>query len=192
MPSVPSVRLFLIRIRHYRQPTMIRASVVRVNLEISLPQFQRHCLNQPQIALARQALVGDRKRRIKPWPPCPATPLQHAFIVANAQLRPCSRGSEKLPHPASRMPRRSAHETAHIPVRPGLRSLPARTFDFLAYLFSLCLSSIWSGRRGSNPRPTAWKAVTLPLSYSREKQFVSSQFSVISLSCRWKPNLNSA
>ena len=24
-----------------------------------------------------------------------------------------------------------------------------------------------SGRRGSNPRPTAWKAVTLPLSYSR-------------------------
>ena len=25
----------------------------------------------------------------------------------------------------------------------------------------------WSGRRGSNPRPTAWKAVTLPLSYSR-------------------------
>src|ERR1700682_6119885 len=26
---------------------------------------------------------------------------------------------------------------------------------------------LWSGRRGSNPRPTAWKAVTLPLSYSR-------------------------
>src|SRR5262249_25843703 len=28
-------------------------------------------------------------------------------------------------------------------------------------------NQIWSGRRGSNPRPTAWKAVTLPLSYSR-------------------------
>ena len=27
----------------------------------------------------------------------------------------------------------------------------------------------WSGRRGSNPRPTAWKAVTLPLSYSRPR-----------------------
>jgi hypothetical protein len=27
----------------------------------------------------------------------------------------------------------------------------------------------WSGRRDSNPRPTAWKAVTLPLSYSREQ-----------------------
>src|SRR5215468_1757144 len=30
------------------------------------------------------------------------------------------------------------------------------------------MSSVsWSGRRDSNPRPTAWKAVTLPLSYSR-------------------------
>src|SRR6185312_65039 len=28
-------------------------------------------------------------------------------------------------------------------------------------------SVIWSGRWESNPRPTAWKAVTLPLSYSR-------------------------
>src|ERR1700730_5264058 len=32
---------------------------------------------------------------------------------------------------------------------------------------------LWSGRRGSNPRPTAWKAVTLPLSYSR--QFLTSE-----------------
>ena len=30
----------------------------------------------------------------------------------------------------------------------------------------------WSGRRGSNPRPTAWKAVTLPLSYSRLRNLV--------------------
>src|SRR5208282_4302160 len=35
---------------------------------------------------------------------------------------------------------------------------------------------LWSGRRGSNPRPTAWKAVTLQLSYSRpRKPAVSSQ-----------------
>src|SRR3954451_8958849 len=25
----------------------------------------------------------------------------------------------------------------------------------------------WSGRRGSNPQPTAWEAATLPLCYSR-------------------------
>jgi hypothetical protein len=31
----------------------------------------------------------------------------------------------------------------------------------------LCCLSIWSGRRESNSQPTAWKAVTLPLSYSR-------------------------
>src|SRR5437870_13247304 len=30
-----------------------------------------------------------------------------------------------------------------------------------------CAKKSWSGRRGSNPRPTAWEAVTLPLSYSR-------------------------
>ena len=27
----------------------------------------------------------------------------------------------------------------------------------------------WSGRRGSNPQPTAWEAATLPLSYSRSR-----------------------
>jgi hypothetical protein len=38
-------------------------------------------------------------------------------------------------------------------------------------IFTSCVlpltSHAWSGRRDSNPRPTAWKAVTLPLSYSR-------------------------
>src|ERR1700761_1699292 len=29
------------------------------------------------------------------------------------------------------------------------------------------VDQIWSGRRGSNPQPTAWEAATLPLSYSR-------------------------
>src|SRR5487761_872554 len=28
---------------------------------------------------------------------------------------------------------------------------------------------VWSGRRGSNPQPTAWEAATLPLSYSRSR-----------------------
>ena len=31
---------------------------------------------------------------------------------------------------------------------------------------SLCLQ-VWSGKRGSNPRPSAWEADALPLSYSR-------------------------
>ena len=44
------------------------------------------------------------------------------------------------------------------------------TFAWLANRAHVSLTSVsegWSGRRGSNPRPTAWKAVTLPLSYSR-------------------------
>src|ERR1700758_3614500 len=41
-------------------------------------------------------------------------------------------------------------------------------------------SEFWSGRRESNPRPTAWKAVTLPLSYSRENPAVSSLLSALS------------
>ena len=36
---------------------------------------------------------------------------------------------------------------------------------------SLLLLEIWSGRRESNPRPTAWEAVTLPLSYSRSVEW---------------------
>jgi hypothetical protein len=45
--------------------------------------------------------------------------------------------------------------------------------SWLANLRPRCRSSRsggWSGRRGSNPRPTAWKAVTLPLSYSRPRR----------------------
>src|ERR1700761_1541681 len=32
----------------------------------------------------------------------------------------------------------------------------------------------WSGRRGSNPQPTAWEAATLPLSYSRPVRLIIS------------------
>ena len=44
------------------------------------------------------------------------------------------------------------------------RSLRIHPFPLHA---TLCHFKLWSGRRESNPRPTAWKAVTLPLSYSR-------------------------
>src|SRR5690349_7152149 len=37
----------------------------------------------------------------------------------------------------------------------------------LSYASLLSRHGHWSGRRESNPQPTAWKAVTLPLSYSR-------------------------
>ena len=41
-------------------------------------------------------------------------------------------------------------------------------FIFLTYYASLITNYIsWSGKRDSNPRPSAWKADALPLSYSR-------------------------
>jgi hypothetical protein len=38
------------------------------------------------------------------------------------------------------------------------------------WLASRSLGEDWSGRRDSNPRPIAWKAMTLPLSYSRSQK----------------------
>src|SRR5206468_9788991 len=53
-----------------------------------------------------------------------------------------------------------------------------RTGDLVLTKDALCqlsyIGGVWSGRRGSNPRPTAWKAVTLPLSYSRLRARPSS------------------
>src|SRR6266481_5505160 len=39
----------------------------------------------------------------------------------------------------------------------------------MLYQLSYASISKWSGGRESNPQPTAWKAVTLPLSYPRSK-----------------------
>src|SRR5437868_4199202 len=53
---------------------------------------------------------------------------------------------------------------------PSKTILPkeAETLERISPAGNLTLAEpIWSGRRESNPRPTAWKAVTLPLSYSR-------------------------
>ena len=32
---------------------------------------------------------------------------------------------------------------------------------------------LWSGRRDLNPRPSAWEADTLPLSYARNTNFIN-------------------
>jgi hypothetical protein len=64
---------------------------------------------------------------------------------------------------ASCLPRRSAGPTNGPPSRSA-RTAQAERFGETSLRSS---SGVWSGRRGSNPRPTAWKAVTLPLSYSR-------------------------
>jgi hypothetical protein len=51
--------------------------------------------------------------------------------------------------------------------RHALRGQASRGSPTVAHPVLCKRERSWSGRRGSNPRPTAWKAVTLPLSYSR-------------------------
>ena len=47
----------------------------------------------------------------------------------------------------------------------------------------------WSGRRGSNPQPTAWEAATLPLSYSRSASRVYRKTSVANETVRHRTQL---
>ncbi len=65
-------------------------------------------------------------------------------------------------------PRATADESANLSHRSSTCPAGARAPDAgHASRSSRPRAKSWSGRRGSNPRPTAWKAVTLPLSYSR-------------------------
>ena len=88
--------------------------------------------------------------------------------------------SSRRSRPAARFCRYAStrHPLPAVASAKGGADEQDRTADLVLTKDALCqLSYIgpknWSGRRGSNPRPTAWKAVTLPLSYSR--QFRSSQ-----------------
>src|SRR5260370_22831384 len=49
----------------------------------------------------------------------------------------------------------------------GQEGILKNAMSFSVGEFVRFASKIWSGRRGSNPQPTAWEAATLPLSYSR-------------------------
>jgi hypothetical protein len=73
------------------------------------------------------------------------------------------------PRTAGCPPSRRYVASASADIRHSVPEFSGRGGGWLASRSSLirCGSEGWSGRRGSNPRPTAWKAVTLPLSYSR-------------------------
>ncbi len=44
------------------------------------------------------------------------------------------------------------------------------------FLFIKSLINIWSGQRGSNPRPSRWQRDALPLSYARNNIIIISHF----------------
>ena len=72
----------------------------------------------------------------------------------------------------------SALQTRNCSHNTAVSSRPRASLNRLPTLRSSSGVSIpqqfWSGRRESNPRPTAWKAVTLPLSYSRPQNQLSA------------------
>src|SRR5437870_781403 len=78
---------------------------------------------------------------------------------------------EASPSPADvasvRFSPRIAEPDARGLARPGHVSTARWTLWTVSLAERKPVPKNWSGRRGSNPRPTAWEAVTLPLSYSR-------------------------
>jgi hypothetical protein len=94
----------------------------------------------------------------------------HSFQPPSYQLPAISHSSDcYLSERAIRRARRSGAGRQHQPVRlraPRYGGQPSPGLPTVAHAVGK-VSEGWSGRRGSNPRPTAWKAVTLPLSYSR-------------------------
>ena len=115
--------------------------------------------------------VARKGRQVYSLLPLAARPPVHELRTTESRFRsrtPCSYG--ELPtvflstvFPDPNIPRRQ-------PNPPGSSSLPENV--------PACGEPLipprkpWSGRRESNPRPTAWKAVTLPLSYSRLQKFL--------------------
>ena len=97
-----------------------------------------------------------------------AAPLLPTVCRLNRQFCVSRKRPDVLQSPLSTLERRERSEAP----RPSERLSEHASPPSLACQpkLSRTLASVsegWSGRRGSNPRPTAWKAVTLPLSYSR-------------------------
>src|SRR3989449_9688776 len=136
---------------------------------------------------------------VLPWSMCPIVPMftcgfvRSYFAFAITDLRwprqssrgrwsPCP-GLNRRPRPyQGRALPSELHGRNH-----GTRSLRASIHSDLAgaarlarrlraVSHSSARATIWSGKRDSNPRPPAWKAGALPLSYSRISPFPATQW----------------
>lgn len=63
----------------------------------------------------------------------------------------------------------------------GQRHLKYLNQTYLKFLLNVNRIGKWSGKRDSNPRRTAWEAVTLPLSYSRMERVMGIEPTTYSL-----------
>src|SRR6185312_3843104 len=145
-------------------------SVVLINLLELRPKFRAHFFNLEQVKLFYLRPVGDRKTgieslRLLPFCQCAFDLLKQAFRHDRIQIA--------NPNTSARNP---LQKFLNVLRREGGHNRALQLSEFLFLLdLDRCLFEchrehlfkFWSGRRESNPRPTAWKAVTLPLSYSR-------------------------
>src|SRR5579875_1529709 len=161
---------------HSPTPQSLFASVIRVNLQVFLPQLGSHLLHNPEVALTNLAAVRIPQRGVQSRGLLPKQPKsKHGFKLADAQAGTLD-AADKIFYSRGRKCsiNRAHHLRENLFILNGKYCLlkhRSLTFD----LHLACNS--WSGRRESNPRPTAWKAVTLPLSYSRGTASCQSQFS---------------
>src|SRR6185437_11983663 len=139
-------------------------SVVLINLLELRPKLRTHFFNLEKVKLFQLRLIGDWQTRIKSPRPlslcqCPFDLLKLAFRKDRIQIaNPNTSGRNPLQKFLNVLRREGGHN----------RALQLAEFFFLLDL-DRCLFEchrehlfkFWSGRRESNPRPTAWKAVTL-------------------------------
>src|SRR3954471_9328507 len=138
--------------------------------------------------LSAATLVSAAVRVVLPWSICPIVPtftcglLRSNFSLAMSAPRSSCVLREAVAFPLSHVwsrcpesnwrPRpyqgRALPTELHRPIWPDRqwKGQPSLEPAFSSPTEARVASEDWSGRRGSNPRPTAWKAVTLPLSYS--------------------------
>src|SRR5258708_22724108 len=144
-------------------------------------QRRLHFLNLGQVKLLHLRLIGNGQCCVQALRALLRSGYllhnafrQHQIKISNAESRACD--------PFQILPNVLGSENA-----------ANRVFQFREFFLFLNLDrslfethrwhpfhNFWSARRESNPRPTAWKAVTLPLSYSRPKPAISYQPSALS------------
>src|SRR5690242_3297106 len=145
--------------------------MIDINLCVLHAQSVVDLLQAQQVVLANLGAIGERQRLIKLLHALFAetcrdlldhAACQHAIVFAQAHALGLHRLQELFHRGTKDLVKGAAQEVELPRALHRNRCLLERRFCHISTTQS------WSGRRESNPRPTAWKAVTLPLSYSRK------------------------
>ena len=169
----------------------LHTSVILKQLLKLCPQREVDLFQLRQVKLPHLRLIGNRQRLDTATSPFFACFSPHRPISRIPLARHRSRSRTRIPRFASDSGILRALSAAEAPDQSRSSVPQTRFFLNLDHCLARKLtvishpeSKIWSGRRESNPRPTAWKAVTLPLSYSR-----STRCQLSAVSSQRKPSM---